>query len=79
MSNCAVTEISAGIPVKGVSALFFCAKMKIILDFLKNVYKDNGYVAVLIVIVVIVALVLAVAYFSGISVADIAGWLARLG
>ena len=53
--------------------------MKIILDFLKNVYKDNGYVAVLIVIVVIVALVLAVAYFSGISVADIAGWLARLG
>ena len=78
MSNCAVTEISAGIPVKGVSALFFCAKMKIILDFLKDVYGRYGLPWLLGSLVVIVALVLIVAQVSGLSVEAIAKWLGGL-
>lgn len=52
--------------------------MRTIIDFLKNVYKDNGYIGVLITIAVIVALVLAVSYFSGIGVADIAKWIGMI-
>ena len=74
-----MTEISAGTLFRGSPGAFFVwGKMRTIIDFLKNVYKDNGYIGVLITIAVIVALVLAVSYFSGIGVADIAKWIGMI-
>jgi len=52
--------------------------MKIILDWLSDVYQRYGYVAVLIAVAVIVALVLIVAQVGGVSVAQIAQWISGL-
>lgn len=50
-----------------------------ILDFLKDVYARQGYVAVLISLVVLVALVLIVAKVGGVDLSSLASWLGSIG
>lgn len=52
--------------------------MKLLINWLADVYGRYGYTAVLIVIVVLVALVLLVAQLGGVSVGDIARWIGSL-
>ena len=53
--------------------------MKILIEWLSDVYAKNGYMAVLAVIVVLVVLALGVSYVTDINVADIARWVGGIG
>ena len=50
-----------------------------ILNFLKDIYAKQGYIAVLISLVVLVALALIVARVGGVDLSILAGWLESIG
>jgi len=52
--------------------------MKLVIDFLKDVYSRYGLPWLLASLVVIIALILVVAQISGLSVEAIAKWLGGL-
>ena len=52
--------------------------MKLVIDFLKDVYSRYGLLWLLASLVVIIALILVVAQISGLSVEAIAKWLGGL-
>lgn len=53
-------------------------KMKSLIEFLRDVYQKNGYVAVLISVAVFVILALLIALAGGVSLGDIATWVGGL-
>ena len=50
-----------------------------ILNFLKDIYAKQGYIAVLISLVVLAALALIVAKVGGVDLSIIVGWLENIG
>jgi len=52
---------------------------RVILNFLKDIYAKQGYIAVLISVVVLVALALIVAKVGGVDLSILAGWLENIG
>jgi hypothetical protein len=52
--------------------------MKTLISWLGDVYRKNGYVAVLVVVAVIVGLALVVAKVGGVNLGDIVAWVGGL-